>query len=147
MNEEKKPFIIAGQEAVSPIQEAPDGTQFIEMRLPDDKIAVVFGDWETYGDPVMDENRQRIVADNDYAIYPLGDGTYALDGDAMEDMMANPEQYDRGEREREMAAGLKGGPGESRMADLMEMLNSMRGPGGSPAVSNRAGGMRPVKRQ
>tara|TARA_R100000278_G_scaffold8526_2_gene10503 strand:- start:1132 stop:1560 length:429 start_codon:yes stop_codon:yes gene_type:complete len=141
---DKKPFIVAGQNARSPINVMPDGKQYVEMELPNEQVVPVFGDWETYGDPTMDENRNRIIADNDFIIYSLGDGTYALDAQAMEDKMVNPEQYDRGDREAMMAAGLKGGPGESRMGDLMEMLNSMRGQGGTPAPANR--GMRPMRR-
>ena len=121
----------------------PDGKQYVQMDVKGE-VVPVFGDWETYGNPVMDNNRERIIADEDFIIYSLGDGTYALDVEAMEDKMVNPEQYDRGDREAMMASGLKGGPGESRMGDLMEMLNSMRGQGGAPAPANR--GMRPMRR-
>ena len=54
------------------------------MELPDGEIATVFGDWETYGNP----NRDGLIEDLDYRIYPLGDGTYALDAaEAEADML------------------------------------------------------------
>ena len=100
------------------------------MELPDGEVATVFGDWESYGNP----DREGRIEDMDYRIYPLGDGTYALDTGEMESEMMRQEGRDFG-------AQAQGGQGASRMEDLLEMLNQRKGMGQMPG-----GGMRPVKR-
>lgn len=126
----KESIKIAGQSAVTPIQQTEDGNQFVEMELPNGDVAQVFGDWETYGNP----NQQGLIADEDYRIYPLGDGTYALDSDEMESQMLRSEG-------KEFASRAQGGQGASRMEDLLEMLSQAKGMGQMPS-----GGMRPMKR-
>lgn len=126
----KESIKIAGQYAVTPIQQTQDGNQFVEMELPNGEVAPVFGDWETYGNP----NKQGLIEDLDYRIYPLGDGTYALDAGEMESEMVREEG-------REVAREAQGGPGASPMEDLLEKLMQRKGMGQMPG-----GGMRPIKR-
>ena len=78
---------IAGQYAVDSIKTTPEGNQYVSMELPDGKVVPVFGDWETYGNP----DRERRIADLDFVIYPLGDGTYALDAAEAEAEMLRDE--------------------------------------------------------
>ena len=107
---------IAGQYAVDSIKTTPEGNQYVSMELPDGKVVPVFGDWETYGNP----DRERRIADLDYVIYPLGDGTYALDAAEAEAEML-----------RDEARGVARGSDD--VEDLMQELNQR--------------GMRPVRRQ
>jgi hypothetical protein len=122
---------IAGQYAVDSIKTTPEGNQYVSMELPDGKVVPVFGDWETYGNP----DRERRIADLDYRIYPLGDGTYALDAAEAEAEMLRDEA-------RGVAREAVGGMGASPTEDLLERLNQRRGMGFTPS-----GRMRPVKRQ
>ncbi len=126
----KESIKIAGQYAVTPIQQTQDGNQFVEMELPDGEVAPVFGDWESYGNP----DQEGRIEDLDYRIYPLGDGTYALDAGEMESEMLREEG-------RGVAREAQGGPGASPMEDLLEKLTQRKGMGQMPG-----GGMRPVKR-
>jgi len=126
----KESIKIAGQYAVTPIQQTEDGNQFVEMELPDGEVAPVFGDWESYGNP----DQEGRIEDLDYRIYPLGDGTYALDAGEMESEMLREEG-------RGVAREAQGGPGASPMEDLLEKLTQSKGMGQMPG-----GGMRPVKR-
>jgi len=112
---------IAGQYAVDSIKTTPEGNQYVSMELPDGKVVPVFGDWETYGNP----DRERRIEDLDYIIYPLGDGTYALDAAEAEAEMLRDEA--RGVAEQ-------AGP---NVEDLLQELNQRS--------STR--GMRPVRRQ
>lgn len=112
---------IAGQYAVDSIKSTPEGNQYVSMELPDGKVVPVFGDWETYGNP----DQEGRIEDLDFRIYPLGDGTYALDAaEAEADML----------RYEARGVAREAGP---NVEDLMQELNqrsSMRG-------------MRPVRRQ
>jgi len=126
----KESIKIAGQYAVTPIQQTQDGNQFVEMELPDGEVAPVFGDWESYGNP----DQEGRIEDLDYRIYPLGDGTYALDAGEMESEMLREEG-------RGVAREAQGGPGASPMEDLLEKLTQRKGMGQMPG-----GGMRPIKR-
>jgi len=125
----KESMKVAGQYARGPIRQTEDGNQFVEMELPSGEVAPVFGDWETYGNP----NQEGLIEDLDYRIYPLGDGTYALDAGEMESEMLRDES-------REFARDTQGGPGASRMEDLLEKLSQRKGMGQMPG-----GGMRPVR--
>lgn len=107
---------IAGQYAVDSIKTTPEGNQYVSMELPDGKVVPVFGDWETYGNP----DRERRIADLDFRIYPLGDGTYALDAAEAEAEML-----------RDEARGVARDSDD--VEDLMQELNQRS--------------MRPVKRQ
>jgi len=123
---------IAGQYAVGSIKTIPDsGQQYVSMELPDGKVVPVFGDWESYGNP----NREGLIEDMDYRIFPLGDGTYSLDTGEMESEMSRDDS-------RKVAMEAQGGQGASRMEDLMEKLSDYKGMGQSPN-----GRMRPYKRQ
>lgn len=122
---------IAGQYAVDSIKTTPEGNQYVSMELPDGKVVPVFGDWETYGNP----DRERRIADLDFRIYPLGDGTYALDAAEAEAEMLRDEA-------RGVAREAVGGMGASATEDLLERLSQRRGMGFTPE-----GRMRPVKRQ
>jgi hypothetical protein len=126
----KQSMRVAGQFAQGPIQQTEDGNQFVEMELPDGQVAPVFGDWETYGNP----SRDGVIEDMDYRIVPLGDGTYSLDAGEMESEMTRTEG-------RQMASQAQGGPGASKMEDLLEMLMQKKGMGQSPG-----GMMKPVRR-
>jgi len=95
------------------------------MELPDGKVVPVFGDWETYGNP----DRERRIEDLDYIIYPLGDGTYALDAAEAEAEML-----------RDEARGVARDADDTE--DLLQELNQRGGMGFTPS-----GRMRPVKRQ
>ena len=111
---------IAGQYAVDSIKTTPEGNQYVSMELPNGEVVPVFGDWETYGNP----DRERRIEDLDYIIYPLGDGTYALDAAEAEAEML-----------RDEARGVA--RDSDNTEDLLQELNqrsSMRG-------------MRPVRRQ
>lgn len=111
---------IAGQHAVDSIKTTPEGNQYVSMELPDGKVVPVFGDWETYGNP----NQEGLIEDLDFRIYPLGDGTYALDASEAEAEML-----------RDEARGVSRDADDTE--DLLQELNqrsSMRG-------------MKPVKRQ
>jgi len=123
---------IAGQNAVGSIKTIPDsGQQYVSMELPDGKVVPVFGDWESYGNP----NREGLIEDLDYRIFPLGDGTYSLDAGEMESEMMRDDS-------RKVAREAQGGQGASRMEDLMEKLSDYKGMGQTPS-----GRMRPYKRQ
>ena len=111
---------IAGQYAVDSIKTTPEGNQYVSMELPDGKVVPVFGDWETYGNP----DRERRIEDLDYIIYPLGDGTYALDAAEAEAEML-----------RDEARGVARDADNTE--DLLQELNQRS--------STR--GMRPVRRQ
>jgi len=117
---------IAGQYAVDSIKTTPEGNQYVSMELPDGKVVPVFGDWETYGNP----NQQGLIEDLDFVIYPLGDGTYALDAAEAEADMLRAES-----REVSRQAGPE-------VEDLLQELNQRGGMGFTPS-----GRMRPVKRQ
>lgn len=117
---------IAGQYAYEPIATTESGEQYVNMELPDGTMATVFGDWETYGNP----SREGYIEDLDYVIYPLGDGTYALDAAEAETQMLRDES-----REVARQAGLN-------VEDLLQELNQRGGMGFTPS-----GRMRPVKRQ
>jgi hypothetical protein len=117
---------IAGQYAVDSIKTTPEGNQYVSMELPDGKVVPVFGDWETYGHP----NQQGLIEDLDFVIYPLGDGTYALDAAEAEADMLRAES-----REVSRQAGPE-------VEDLLQELNQRGGMGFTPS-----GRMRPVKRQ
>ena len=106
---------IAGQYAVDSIKTTPQGNQYVSMELPNGEVVPVFGDWETYGNP----DRERRIEDLDYIIYPLGDGTYALDAAEAEAEML-----------RDEARGVA--IGSDDVEDLMQELNQR--------------GMRPVRR-
>jgi hypothetical protein len=122
---------IAGQYAVDSIKTTPEGNQYVSMELPDGKVVPVFGDWETYGNP----DKERRIEDLDYIIYPLGDGTYALDAAEAEAEMVRDEA-------RGVAREAVGGMGASPTEDLLERLSQRRGMGFTPS-----GRMRPVRRQ
>jgi len=122
---------IAGQYAIEPVRTTPEGKQYVSMEMPDGEIATVFGDWETYGNP----NRDGLIEDLDYRIFPLGDGTYSLDAGEMESEMMRDDS-------RKVANEAQGGQGASRTEDLMEKLSDYKGMGQSPN-----GRMRPYKRQ
>jgi len=117
---------IAGQYAVDSIKTTPEGNQYVSMELPDGKVVPVFGDWETYGNP----DREGRIEDLDFRIYPLGDGTYALDAAEAEADMLRAES-----REVSRQAG-------PNVEDLLQELNQRGGMGFTPQ-----GRMRPVKRQ
>ena len=106
---------IAGQYAVDSIKTTPQGNQYVSMELPNGEVVPVFGDWETYGNP----DRESRIEDLDYIIYPLGDGTYALDAAEAEAEML-----------RDEARGVARGSDD--VEDLMQELNQR--------------GMRPVRR-
>lgn len=108
---------VAGAKAQGPIQTSEEGEQYVSMELPNGEIATVFGDWESYGNP----SRERVIEDMNYRIVPLGDGTYSLDVGEMESKMVRDEVGEFGEQ-------ATGGPGASRMEDLMEKLSDHKGP-------------------
>lgn len=117
---------IAGQYAVDSIKTTPEGNQYVSMELPDGKVVPVFGDWETYGNP----DQEGRIEDLDFRIYPLGDGTYALDAaEAEADML----------RYEARGVAREAGP---NVEDLLQELNQRGGMGFTPS-----GRMRPVKRQ
>lgn len=112
---------IAGQYAVDSIKTTPQGNQYVSMELPNGEVVPVFGDWETYGNP----DRERRIADLDFVIYPLGDGTYALDAAEAEAEMLRDEA-------RGVAREAVGGMGASPTEDLLERLNQRRNMGERP---------------
>jgi len=122
---------IPGQYAYEPIATTESGEQYVTMELPDGTMATVFGDWETYGNP----NQQGYIEDLDYRIIPRGDGSYDLDAGEMESEMLRDEA-------RGFARDTQGGPGATRMQDLLEKLSDRPGMGFTPE-----GRMRPVKRR
>jgi len=122
---------VAGQYAVGPIKTTPEGNQYVSMDLGDGRVVPVFGDWHTYGNPTRD----NLIEDLDYRIYPLGDGTWALDAAEAEADMLRAEAMD-------VARDTQAGPGASRMQDLLEKLSDRPGMGIDPK-----GRMRPVKKQ
>lgn len=122
---------VAGQYAVGPIKTTPEGNQYVSMDLGDGRVVPVFGDWHTYGNPTRD----NLIEDLDYRIYPLGDGTWALDAAEAEADMLRAEAMD-------FARDTQAGPGASRMQDLLEKLSDRPGMGIDPR-----GRMRPVKKQ
>tara|TARA_R110000751_G_scaffold267853_6_gene367596 strand:+ start:99 stop:797 length:699 start_codon:yes stop_codon:yes gene_type:complete len=108
---------VAGAKAQGPVQSSDEGEQYVSMELPNGEVATVFGDWESYGNP----SREGVIADMNYRIVPLGDGTYSLDVEEMESIMVRDEVKEFGEQ-------ATGGPGASRMEDLMEKLSDHKGP-------------------
>ena len=112
---------IAGQFAVDSIKTTPQGNQYVSMELPNGEVVPVFGAWETYGTP----DRARRIADLDYVIYPLDDGTYALDAAEAEAEMLRDEA-------RGVAREAVGGMGASATEDLLERLTQRRGAGMRP---------------
>ncbi len=107
----KESMKVAGQYAQGPIRQTEDGNQFVEMELPNGEVAPVFGDWESYGNP----DQEGRIEELDYRIYPLGDGTYALDAGEMESEMMRQEGKDFGRQ-------AQGGPGASPMEDFLEKV-------------------------
>ena len=112
---------IAGQYAVDSIKTTPQGNQYVSMELPNGEVVPVFGDWETYGNP----DREGRIEDLDFRIYPLGDGTYALDAAEAEAEMLRDEA-------RGVARESVGGMGASPTEDLLERLNQRRSMGERP---------------
>ena len=122
---------IPGQYAYEPIATTESGEQYVTMELPDGTMATVFGDWETYGNP----SQEGYIEDIDYRIIPRGDGSYDLDAAEMESEMLRDEAD-------EFARDTQGGPGASRIQDLLEKLSDRPGMGMTPE-----GRMRPIKRR
>lgn len=108
---------IAGQYATTPIQQDEDGRQFVYMEFGNGDEVQVFGDWETYGNPTQD----GLIEDLDYRILPHEDGYYTLDAGEMESEMQRDDS-------RKVAREAQGGPGASRIEDLMEKLSDYKGP-------------------
>lgn len=108
---------IAGQYATTPIQQDEDGRQFVYMEFGNGDEVQVFGDWETYGNPTQDGT----IEDLDYRILPHEDGYYTLDAGEMESEMQRDDS-------RKVAREAQGGPGASRVEDLMEKLSDYKGP-------------------
>jgi hypothetical protein len=85
-------------------------------------VKKVYGSWNEYAISQDDEGNM-MIADDDFVAKQDESGNYVLDESTMDGQ-------DRG---REAGREAQGGPGASKMEDLMEMLGGMRGQGGAPA--------------
>ena len=121
----KNSFTMTGQ-YTSPVQQeqGPSGEnrEFVMYDSPNGESIKVYGNWNEYA-VSQDEEGNMVIGDEDYPIVENEDGEFVLDESTL----------DGKQRGAEMAQGAKGGPGETRAADLMEMLSGARGRGGAPA--------------
>lgn len=85
-------------------------------------VKKVYGSWNEYAISQDDEGNM-MIADDDFVAKQDESGNYVLDESTMDGQ-------DRG---REAGREAQGGPGASKMEDLMEMLGGMGGQGGAPA--------------
>lgn len=85
-------------------------------------VKKVYGSWNEYAIS-QDEEGNMMVADEDFTAIQDESGNYVLDERTM----------DGQSRGYEAGSKAQGGPGASKMEDLMEMLGGMRGQGGAPA--------------
>jgi hypothetical protein len=138
-------FSFAGQYASTVRREqAPDGSmrEFVwitqeaepDVSAPDEEwsnapgVKKVYGSWNEYA-VSQDDEGNMMIADDDFVAKQDDSGNYTLDEGTMDGQ-------DRG---REAAGKAQGGPGASKMEDLMEMLGGMRGQGGQPAPGRQMG--------
>jgi len=138
-------FSFAGQYASTVRREqAPDGSmrEFVwitqeaepDVSAPDEEwanapgVKKVYGSWNEYA-VSQDDEGNMMIADDDFVAKQDESGNYTLDEKTMDGQ-------DRG---REAADKAQGGPGASKMEDLMEMLGGMRGQGGQPAPGRQMG--------
>jgi hypothetical protein len=91
-------------------------------------VKKVYGSWNEHAISQDDEGNM-MIADDDFVAKQDESGNYILDEKTMDGQ-------DRG---REAGREAQGGPGASKMEDLMEMLGGMRGQGGAPAPGRQMG--------
>ena len=118
----KSSFSMMGQYTSSVMQEEDTGREYVMYDSPNGEQVKVYGNWNEYA-VTRDEEGRDMIADEDYPIIQNKDGEFVLDEQTFEGRMGAIE-------EGRMA---EGGPGESRVQDLMERLSQRRGQGGEPA--------------
>jgi len=123
----KNSFTMTGQ-YTSPVQRDGD-REFVVYESPNGEEVKVYGNWNEYA-VSQDEEGRMMIADEDYPIVENAEGEFVLDEETFEGQMKGAE----------MGQGAEGGPGESKMQDLMEKLSQARGEGGAPAPGMAKGG-------
>ena len=122
----KNSFTMTGQ-YTSTVQRDGD-REFVVYDSPNGEQVKVYGNWNEYA-VSQDEEGNMMIADEDYPIVENAEGEFVLDEATL----------DGQQRGAEMAQNAQGGPGETRAADLMEMLGGARGRGGAPAPGRQMG--------
>lgn len=120
-------FSMAGQ-YTSTVERDGD-REFVMYDAPNGEQIKVYGNWNEYA-VSQDENGGMMIADEDYPIVEDQNGDFVLDE-------ATFEGQSRG---NQMGNKAQGGPGASKMDDLMQMLNQSRGAGGAQAPGMKYGG-------
>jgi len=123
----KNSFTMTGQ-YTSSVQRDGD-REFVVYESPNGEEVKVYGNWNEYA-VSQDEEGRMMIADEDYPIVENAEGEFVLDEETFEGQMKGAE----------MGQGAEGGPGESKMQDLMEKLSQARGEGGAPAPGMANGG-------
>jgi hypothetical protein len=85
----------------------------------------VYGNWNEYAQG-QDEEGNMFIPDEDFPYVRNEEGNFVLDESTLDGQMRGTE-----------AGRNLGGPGASKMEDLMEKLGQMRGPGGQPAPGRK----------
>ena len=128
----KNSFTMTGQ-YTSPVQQeqGPSGEnrEFVMYDSPNGESIKVYGNWNEYA-VSQDEEGNMMIGDEDYPIVENQNGEYVLD----------EATFDAQSRGAEMGGRAEGGPGASKMEDLMQMLGQSRGEGGSAAPGMANGG-------
>jgi len=128
----KSSFSMAGQYTSTVMQEeGPSGEmrEYVMYESPNGESMKVYGNWNEFA-VSQDEEGNMMIADEDYPIVENENGEYVLD----------EATFDAQSRGAEMGGRAEGGPGASKMEDLMQMLGQARGEGGSPAPGMANGG-------
>lgn len=128
----KDSFTMTGQYTSTVMQEeGPSGEsrEYVMYDSPNGESIKVYGNWNEYA-VTEDEDGQMMIGDEDYPIVKNEDGEYVLDEATFEGEMKG----------FEMGQKAQGGPGASKMEDLMQMLSQSRGEGGAPAPGMAMGG-------
>lgn len=115
----KNSFTMTGQ-YTGPVQRDGD-REFVMYDSPNGEKVKVYGNWNEYA-VSQDEEGNMMIGDEDYPVVQDENGDFVLDESTL----------DGKQRGVEASNQAQGGPGASRTEDLMEMLGSMRGQGGSP---------------
>ncbi len=130
--ESKNSFSMAGQYTSTVMQEqGPSGEnrEYVMYESPNGESMKVYGNWNEYA-VSQDEEGNMMIADEDYPIVENAEGEFVLD----------EATFDAQDRGREIGEEAEGGPGASKMEDLMQMLGGARGQGGEAAPGMANGG-------
>lgn len=117
----KDSFTMTGQyTSTVKTEEGPSGEtrEFVLYDSPNGEQIKVYGNWNEYA-VSQDEEGNMMIADEDYPIVENKDGEYILDEATFEGQM----------RAEGVGREAEGGPGASKMEDIMEKLGQMENGG------------------